>query len=148
MNKLKKFWNLKAVILAFLIAFAFCFFMGIFSNSKGIKPTFTVNRWFYISRGFPVAWAGVTKPDLEVDFPIIKAPFLISEIKGDKYNKIINLSVFAPLFLSVLLIVYPFAFIISKASDENKSLNIFLVPIYFFLTIVCIFFYFFWFPRI
>lgn len=146
--KLTKLWNLKAFILAFQIAFSFCFFIGIFANSLDIKPTHTENRWFYISRGYPVAWAGVTKPNLGVDFPIIKAPFLTKSIGGESYAKIINLSIFIPMFLTVLLISYPITFVFSKATEENKTLNIILYPSYVFLTLASIFFYFFWFPRI
>lgn len=147
-SKYKKFWNLKAFILAFQIAFIFCFFIGIFWNHPVRVEVFNENSWYYINRGYPISWAGVSKPFLSVDPPIIKAPFLTSEIYGDTYDKIIDLSIFLPLFLGVLLVAYPITFVFSKAAEENKSFNIILVPSFILLALGCIFFYFFWFPRI
>lgn len=147
-SKSKKLWDLKAFILALQISFIFCFFIGIFWNHPVRVEVFNENSRYYINRGYPISWAGVSKPSLPVDFPIIKAPFLISQIEGDSYAKIIDLSIFLPLFLAVLLIAYPITFVFSKASDDNKALNIILIPSYIFLTLVCIFFYFYWFPRI
>lgn len=152
MTKFKKFWDIKAFVLAFEVAFAFCFFLGIFWHYPTRSEELNQNRWHYINRGYPISWAGVTKSSLPVDFPLIKAPFLERQIFGDSYTKIIDLSIFFPLFLVVFLTIYSFTFIISKAAKENENLKVFLMPFYLFLTAVftvaCIFFYFFWFPRI
>lgn len=145
---LKKFWNLRAFILAFQIAFVFCFFIGIFWNHPVRVEVFNDNRWYYLNRGYPVSWAGVSKPSLSVDFSVIKAPFLTNGIYGDTYDKIIDLSIFIPFFLAILFLTYPIGFVLSKAAEENKSFNIVLIPVLIVLTLGCIFFYFFWFTRI
>src|SRR5450759_4365256 len=108
----REFWNLKVFIIAFQISFIFCFFIGIFVNSLNVTPTFLKNKWFYINRGYPVPWAGVTKPNLSVDFPLIKAPFLTKE--GDYWAKIIDLKIFLPVFLTVLAVAYFVTFVFFK----------------------------------
>lgn len=144
-SKYRNLWNLKAFIIAFQITFIFCFFIGIFSNSLNTAPTIYKNKWFWINRGYPVAWSGVTLPKLSVDFPLIKAPFLTRE--GDYWAKIIDLKIFLPLFLSVLAVVYtvvyPVTFIFLKAAGENKFFKIILAQVYILLTAACIFSYFF-----
>lgn len=146
--RFSKVWNLKAFILAFQIAFMSCFFIGIFHNYTRIEK-FTSDSWYYINRGYPIPWAGVSKSSLSLDFPIIKAPFLTREFYGNTHTKIIDLAIFLPLFIIVLIAAYPIGFILSKAVEENKFLNIIiLIPSYILLTLGCIFFYFFWFPRI
>lgn len=147
---LKKILNLKAGVLAFEISFIFCFFIGIFWNPPITNELFDQNHRFYINRGYPVAWAGISAVDKSVEFPIIKMPFLTKElnIDGSKWTKIIDLRIFIPLFLTSFLISYILTFIFAKASEENKAFNIIIVPAYFILLVICIFVYFFWFPRI
>lgn len=137
----RKFWNIKAFIIAFQISFIFCFFIGIFNNSMNTAPTIMKNKWFWINRGYPVAWSGVTLPNLSVDFPLIKAPLLTRE--GDYWAKIIDLRIFLPLFLTVLAIAYCVIFVFFKIVEENKFFRTILIPIYVLLTLGCIFFYFF-----
>lgn len=147
---LKRALNLKAGILAFEISFIFCFFIGIFWNPPITSELFDQNHRFYINRGYPTAWAGVSAVDKNVEFPIIKMPFLTRELifDGSKWTKIIDLRIFIPLFITIFLISYAFAFIFAKASEENKAFNIILIPAYFILFTISIFVYFFWFPRI
>jgi hypothetical protein len=146
----KKLWNWKAVVLAFEIAFIFCFFVGIFYNPPIITKLYDIKHQFYINRGYPVAWAGTSAINKAVEFPIIKAPFLMMKSWADesKWSKIIDLRIFIPLFMTALLISYTASFPFAKASEENKNLNFILFPTYFILLIGCIFFYFFWFSRI
>lgn len=145
-----KFINLKGIILAFGIAFIFCFFTGIFWNYKQNYQEFNEKHWFYINRGIRVPWNGVSAVDRSVEFPFIKMPFTESKapLIDAKVVKVIDLSRFIPLFLTVFLICYIFTFFIGKVADENKKLNILLFPIYMILFIGCLFFYFFWFPRV
>ena len=147
---LKKIFNLKAAILAFEISFILCFFISIFFNSSITIEKFDQKYHYYVNRGYPKAWAGVSALNKDVEFPIVKAPFITSResFEGKEFNKIIDLRIFLPLFISVFLVVYPFAFFFGKASDENRSLNIILVPTYLILFLGCIFVYFFWFPRL
>lgn len=146
----KKILNFKAGILAFEISFILCFFIGIFWNPPITTELFDQNRRFYINRGYPIAWAGVSAADKAVEFPIIKLPFLTETMSedGSKWTKIIDFRIFFPLFITIFLISYVFTFIFVKASEENKAFNIILVPAYFILLTICISVYFFWFPRI
>ena len=136
--------------MALEISFIFCFFMGVFWNPPITVEKYDQKHQYYINRGYPKAWAGVSASDKDVEFPIIRAPFIISRepFEGKEFNKIIDLRIFLPLFITVFLVVYMFAFFFGKASDENRSLNVILIPIYLILFLACIFFYFFWFPRL
>ena len=146
----KKLWNWKAAILAFEVAFVFCFFVGRFWNPPIITKLYDSKHQFYINRGYPVAWAGTSAINKVVEFPIVKAPFLIKELRinGSKWEKIIDLRIFIPLFMTVLLISYAVSFPLAKVSEENKNFSFILFPTYFILLISCIFFYFFWFSTI
>jgi hypothetical protein len=145
----KKFFIIKAFLVSLIVSISFCFFSGIFWNSsKPYKAEFNQNHWYYLNRGIPKIWSGVSKSNSSVNLPLVKAPFLESNLEGEKYNKIIDLSVFIPLVLIVILLVYPFSFIIVKASEENKDLNFFIIPAYVFLGLLLVFLYYFWFPRI
>lgn len=146
----KNLFNFKALLLALEIALAICFFSGIFWNPPITEEVFDSNHRYYLNRGYPKAWAGVSAIDKTVEFPIMKAPFLIRELgeDGSKWTKIIDLRIFLPLLLIVFLVAYLPSFLIAKASEENKSLNFILIPSYFIFLLACIFFYFFWFPRI
>lgn len=146
----KKILNFKAGILAFEISFVFCFFLSIFWNPPITTELFDQNYRFYINRGYPKAWAGVSMENKSVAFPVIKMPFSTRELvsNGSRWTKIIDLSIFLPLFLAVFLLSYPVTFVFAKASEENKALNIILIPSCVILAFACIFFYFYWFPRI
>lgn len=152
---LKKFWDLKSVILAFEVAFIFCFFVGIFHNrsakQSNYSQVFNERSWYYINRGLTIPWSGVSLENKLVDFPIIKAPFLVIKdpwfgIK--KFNKIIDLGIITPLFVTLFLISYIFVFFFRKAFDENKNLNKILISIIIVFIPISIFLYFVWFPRI
>lgn len=145
---IKRFLNLGTFILAFQLAFASCFLLGIFWNSNTRSEAFNDSRWYYINRGSPAPWAGISKLSLPVDFPIVKAPFLMSEINGDKFVKIIDLSIFFPLFLKVLLVSYVFAYAFFKAVEKNKDLRKITIYSYTSLVLIDIFSYFFWFSKI
>lgn len=147
---LKKILNLRAGILAFEISFIFCFFIGIFWNPPIVTELSDQNHRFYLNRGYPMAWAGVSAADKKVEFPIIKMPFLTRELvfDGSKWTKIIDLRIFVPLFIKIFLISYALTFIFVKAGEENQAFNIVLIPAYYILLAICIFMYFFWFPRI
>ena len=154
---IKKFWNLKAAILAFEIAFIFCFFTGTFHNpGKNLGwhsriEVFNEQSWYYINRGlFPTSWAGVSWIEKTIDFPIIKMPFLTRKeyYSGKEFNKIVDLGVFTQLFLTVLVIAYLIAFPFGKAVQENKSLNYIFIPATIILFFLCIFIYFFIFRTI
>ena len=142
--QIKNFFNLKVFVLAFLVSFIFCFFIGIFWNHN-IKNK---NGEYYINRGYPVAWAGVTTNKIKVNFPIVKAPFILKSNEPNAYVKIIDLGVFVPLFMGMFIINYPVQFVIYKAVKENNKL-IGILRLYFGLLLIgCGYFYFFWFPRI
>jgi hypothetical protein len=142
------YWDLRAFILSFEMAFVFCFFIGIFWNPPVRMEVFNERSWYYINRGYPISWAGVSKPNRTVNFPIIRAPFLTNEISQDKYDKIIDLRVFIPLFIAILLGSYVIAFIFSYFAKKNKFINLILVSNIVILIFISIYSYFFWFPRI
>lgn len=147
MIKIKNFWNLKIFILAFEISLAFCFFMGIFVNNVRIE-NYNQGKYYYINRGFPISWAGVSKQFYSTDFPIVKVPFLTKEINSDFYVKIIDFSIFLPLFLVILIGNYFLIFNFVKKIKSKKIFKIVLFLNYIFWIIADIFLYFFWFPRI
>jgi len=146
---LKRFLNSKTLFIALETAFIFCFFTGIFWNPPIIIKQYDYNHRFYINRGYPVAWAGVSSIDKEVEFPIIKAPFLARDLfDNSRWVKIIDLRVFAPLFTGLFLISYILLFFVTEIIERSRYKNTILIPIYFILSLACVFFYYFWFPRI
>lgn len=104
------------------------------------------SHYFYINRGYPTPWSGVSGINKVVDFQIIKAPFLITYYPN--YVKIIDLGIFIPLFIKTLLISYIFSFFFVKVIERKKYVKLILIPTYLVLLFACIFFYFIWFPRI
>lgn len=149
-SKIEKLLIIKGGILALELAFIFCFFIGIFWNPPIATEVYDQNHRFYINRGYPIAWAGTSATDKNVELPYIKAPLLTQKlsIDGSEWNKVIDLKIFTPLFISAFLVFYLLSFPFAKASDENKSLNMVLIPSYVVLALLCIFVYFFWFPRV
>jgi len=149
------FWNFKTCILSFQIAFILCFFLGIFWNLEGnphsIKTqVYNQNHRYYINRGLPIPWAGISASDKSVGFPIVKAPFITKTLSedGSRWNKVINLKVFIPLFSFLFLISYITLFLFNKILGKNfKAFGIFTLAASI-LFLVSIFTYFFWFPRI
>lgn len=146
----KTLLNFKAGALAFGISFVFCFFIGIFWNPPITTQVYDQNHRFYINRGYPAAWAGVSQANKSVELPFIKAPFLTRKlwIDDSSWVKVIDLRVFTPLFAAAFIIAYLVAFPFAKASEENKSFNIILIPSYILVFLLSVFVYFFWFPRI
>lgn len=146
----RKIWNIKAAILAFEIAFFFCFFLGIFVNSG--KESSWIERYegqyhYYINRGYPIPWAGISASDKRVDLPVVKAPFVT--YSRAKIYKIIDLSIFLPFFVVSFLFFYCLpSYIFARATDENKKLMPFLYGCYAFFFILGIFVYYFLFPRV
>lgn len=146
----RKLWRFKASILAFEMTFIICFFTGIFWSRISLE-VYNNDSWYYINRGIPFSWAGTSLLNKKVDFPVIKAPFLVvkdSFIDNIDHAKIINLGVFIPLFIVYFTVFYIPSFIMTKAAGENKQWNFILYPMYGVMLIGCILVYFFWFPRI
>lgn len=146
----KKLLNLKAVVLALSVAIAYCLFTGIcWNGTKPYKSEFNQSHWYYLSRGGPQAWSGVSLESLNVPFPIIKAPFLVY---GGKFRKIIDLGRLAPVLLTVFLIAYVFSFLIIKGTKKiikkSEILYLIYIPLQLFLLMASIYLYFNWFPRI
>lgn len=141
-------FDYRAFGLAVIIAFSITFFLGIFYNPPIKIAKYTGSSWYYVNRGYPIAWAGVSKNGMVVDFPVVKAPLLTNERYGDIYEKVIDLRIFIPLFAVLLIPGYAISRIISKAVKENRRLLVFQVICYAVFTLAAIYSYFFWFPRI
>jgi len=88
----------------------------------------------------------VSNPSFPVDFPVVKALFLMREVDGGRYEKVIDLGVFLPLFLVVLLMVYPITLAFFKAVENNRLSSRVFVLSFVLFTLGCIFSYFIWFP--
>jgi hypothetical protein len=137
----------KLIILAFELSFIFCFFLGIFGSTENPIHLYNDNHSFYLNRGYPNSWAGVSVANKQVDYPIIKAPFIQIKLQedGSIVNKIIDLRLFLPFFIITLIIFYILLWSFSRFVKFNK---ISFVIISGFLLILCLFFYFEWFPRV
>ena len=145
-TKSRGFSNTKVFVLALQAAFIICFFSGIFWHHPVRIQVFDQDSWYYINRGYPVSWAGVSNPSFPVDFPVVKALFLMREVDGGRYEKVIDLGVFLPLFLVVLLMVYPITLAFFKAVENNRLSSRVFVLSFVLFTLGCIFSYFIWFP--
>ena len=134
--KLNKLFNFQALVIAFEFAFVVCFFTSIFWNQNVIN----LNGAYYINRGVPIAWSGIMTPKVKIHFPVVVAP-LIKIKDGEHYVKIINLNVFGPEFVGILLIGY---LGLAKVVKKGKSTKLIQAS----LLLMSIYLYFFWFPRI
>jgi len=145
----KRIWSGRIFILSFQIAFAFCFFIGIFWHHPVRGEKFNDRNWYYINRGDPISWAGVSRADKQVDLPIIKAPFIRQTLEdGQHYDKIIDLTVFLPFFLIMTAAGYYFLTTFFKNQINNKKSNKVFSISFLILLFFDYFFYFHWFPRI
>lgn len=147
MPSAQRVW-LRTASLAILFSFVLTFFLSIFWNPPVRQQVMNERSWFYINRGYPVPFAGVSKPDKVVDFPLIKARFILKEIFGVRYQKVIDLRILLPQLFITFVFSFPVWRILVKAIEENSKLSIFLVAAYSLLGFLCYFFYFHWFPRI
>src|SRR3989338_9957788 len=151
--------DIKTFVLAIEVSFFFCFFLSIFYNRLLINQSYkydlplsrekgSAQRHFYINRGYPIAWAGVSAINKNVEFPLVKAPFIVSKlsIDGSKWSKIIDLKVFIPTFMAMLVIFYRLLLPITKKINAIRHSFFLLAPIYLILLAACKFVYFSWFP--
>ncbi len=92
--------NLQPIIVSLSITFLVLFFTGSFANSSGNSPkSYSNGSWYFINRGIPIPWSGVSLTKTNVYLPIIKSPFLSLEIGKDNFVKVIDLKIFIPLFI-------------------------------------------------
>ena len=147
-SKRQKLWNSKIFILAFQIAFAFCFFIGIFWHNPVRIEVSNNKSWYYINRGYPISWSGVSRTERLVNLPIVKAPFLVQELEGTEYVKIIDLTILLPFFLMMTAAAYYFLNSFFKDVINNKKSNRVFIISCLLLILMDYFFYFHWFPRI
>lgn len=139
----KKLFSRKATILTLGIAFIICFFLGSFANApKTMDQSFDGKYWYYINRGYPVAWAGIALTNSQIEFPLVKMPFLTRNNDGKEFVKIIDLKIFTPLLLITFFLSYLPAFIFAKAVNENKHLLIFFVIVNVIVLAIALFIYF------
>ncbi len=140
--------KIRALILAFQLAFIFCFFLSIFANNPPRITNYGQTHWYLINRGYPRAWAGTSLPDKKVDFPIIKAPFTTVEIDNNTFVKVIDLSLFIPMMMIAMATSFPFTWVFTKSLEKDKMANAIFGLIFFILSLLGVIFYFFWFLRI
>lgn len=143
-------------ISSFFITVCFTFFIGMFYNPPIITQLYDTNHRYYINRGYPIAWSGVTRSDMTVKYPLILAPFLPSMQSSPsivqsgkyRYSKIIYLRIFLPLFIKLYLLVGLLIFPFVMVAQWNAVVRGMLI-VFFALSILgSIFSYFYLFPRI
>ncbi|MDR0463157.1 MAG: hypothetical protein LBG64_02980 [Pseudomonadales bacterium] len=125
---MKKIWNWKILILTIPLALTICFLAGAFMGTP-IRLIFPNDNSCFINRGIPIAYAGVCNPSLTIDFPIVRAPFIILDVLGDTYYKIIDLSVLMPMFLVMLIPTYVTILYLKKKLEINNNKNFALLII-------------------
>ncbi|HVZ67751.1 MAG TPA: hypothetical protein VG917_05850 [Patescibacteria group bacterium] len=140
---LDRVWSLKAVILSFGIALGIMLFVGIFWTSVKYE-NYDKTHHFYLNRGLFGTWAGEGSPNTKVYFPFVKVPFVetIEPLGNNKIAKIIDVSIFVPDLLVIMLICYPLALAIVRSLD--KKYNFFYLIIF----VLDCWLYFSWFPRV
>lgn len=143
-------FNFKAFVTAFLIALTLSFSLGIFANApKDMTESFEGEYWYYINRGYPVAWAGVMLVDTKISLPFVHLPFIsLFDGQGTEFGKIIDLSIFVPLILGFLVVFYIPVYFFVKAVDENKKLNLIFVFSNVFIFLLFIYIYLVGFSRL
>ena len=144
-KKTQHYTLLKSAVLGFQLSFIICFFLGIFWHYPHLVQEFTQTRWYYLNRGGPLLWSGISMLNRSVPFPIVTMPFLTIHFDGIEHVKIIDLRIFLPFFLILFGL---FSFISYKIILLLEKRDKVLIKIYVVLTILCLLVYFFWFPRI
>jgi hypothetical protein len=141
--------SLKSLILSLLFSLVLIFFFGVFMNGP-MRVEYSQEHHFMINRGYPQAWAGVTALDKPLEFPLVKAPFLVKQVgvQDDLVTKIIDLKLLAKYVFWVTLFFSPFIFIFFKFLEKNskeKDVFIFLTTLFLILFFLI---YFLVFPRV
>jgi len=140
-------WSLQATLIALSLAVFITFATGIFMSSVRVQK-YTDTHWYYINRGVPTAWSGVSNPGSQVDFPIVKAPFISVTAHGERFDKIIDLQVFLPVFAIATLVSYviaQFYFRVISASPLGRKL---VIELFLFCLGFAALMYFLLFPRV
>lgn len=142
--------SFKAILVASLASLAVTLFIGCFANAPStMDQSFSGEYWYYLNRGYPSPWAGVSLASSVVRLPLVRLPFLSpNDGAGTALVKILDLSKAMPLFLTFLFIAYIPSYIFDKATEENKQLNPFLTVVASMLVVANLFIYFFWFSGV
>jgi hypothetical protein len=148
MMTLKSLIKPLAVILAFEITFIVCFFTGVFWNPPIRIEIFDPLHRYYINRGYPKSWAGVSRADKIVPIPFVKLPYTGTWMDGVLWVKIIDLRIFVVLFAAVFIVAYFFAYQIVKYDGRLKFMKTLQHLLVLALLFICIVVYTQWFPRI
>ena len=122
--------NMKVVIKTFILAFGFsllvCLMVGLFNHSPIKVEEYGPWKWLYVNRGYPEPWAGITLSRLNIDFPMVRMPFLINmELKTDSQgvvmlDKIVNIFIVGPIFLKLLVVGGVGGYFLSRIIKSNK----------------------------
>ena len=137
-----------AILLALELTFIICFFTGVFWNPPIRVELFDPQHRYYINRGYPKSWAGVSRADKTVPIPFVKLPYTGTWMDGVLWVKIIDLRVFVVLFAVVYGVAYFFAFQIATYKSKLKFLTTVKQLVLIALLLICIVIYTQWFPRI
>lgn len=136
-----------SLLFAAQISFIIVFFFSIFFTYPP-RNIYTNHTWLYINRGLPVKWAGVSLQGKEVPFPIVIAPLNRQKIEVENWVKIIDLSVFLPFFLIVSVLFYiPLQYLLVRTVRLRWVRNV-MICAAILLSLICLYLYYFWFPRV
>ena len=141
-------WSWKIATVVVLLSLILCFFLGSFANAPFAHNNFNERSWYYINRGYPVPFAGVSLASRPVDLPVMKLPFLVRTMGTDTFDKVMDLRVFLPMLLITVVILYPLAFSVIKAFEGMKLYRVTFLPVLIVLILVLVWSYFSVFPLI
>lgn len=142
---------LKTTLLAFLLTWNLVFFLSIFLNFPyPRRQVHNQDYHYFIHRGYPIPWSGVSNANREVPTPLVKAPFIAKTTYKDSqsYIKIIDLNIFSKTFFLTFVIILVLLSIIFRSASFGKSSSSKYPLMVLSLLLLGTFLYFGWFPRL
>jgi len=146
--KLKLLLRPLALVIALEVTFIICFFTGTFWNPPVRIELFDPLHRYYINRGYPKSWTGVSRDDKTVSLPFVKMPYTGTWMDGVLWVKIIDMRVFVFLFIALFIVAYYAAYQLDRYYGRLKFMITIKHLLILALAVVAILIYIQWFPRI
>lgn len=143
------FWNKGLFLIAVHLALVIVLALGVFvGDIHSIQTDINSERWYFMNRGLPKIWSGVALAESAVLFPLVKVPFYKIHLESARFQRMIDLSVFVPMVLMMLLPSYVLVFMLKKATDENRGLRLFFLTGYLLFTLLSMGVFWVWISRV
>lgn len=109
-----------------MIALFFTMMMGIFYN-KVSESNFTSAYHYYIHRGYPTAYFGISAVDAKVPAHVVKIPYFKKQVSaGTEVIKVLNIHTFLISFMQYFVLGAIMGYVLSRFMRKRRTIQIFL----------------------